>query len=233
MNLNKNILLIEDEEDTAALIKIHAESFGYRIRAEKDGISGFRAIAKEKPDLVLLDIMLPGQNGLDLCKKIKHSKDLKHIPIIMISARTEAVDIILGLELGAEDYIVKPFHPRVLFYRIKAVFRRNKENQNTDKTLLFGDFVLDIERFVLKKRESVIFLTLSEFHMLKRFLLERGHVLTRAQLLEEVQNDDGFILERNVDVHIASLRKKLGSGSIWIETIRGIGYRFKEEEDFI
>lgn len=230
MTQKKSILLIEDEQDIAALIKLQADISGYKLHVEEDGINGFRAVERDRPDLVILDIMLPGQNGLDICRKMKHSPELKNIPVIIISAKNEELDVVLGLELGADDYVAKPFSPKILFSRIKAVLRRGREPQKVSKTLTFGDFTLEVDRYLLRKKDKYIPITLSEFGILRRFLANRGKVLTRNQLLDDVQNDDAFIMDRNIDVHIASLRKKLGPNFQWIETVRGVGYRFKEEE---
>lgn len=230
MSQKKTILLIEDEEDIAALIKLQAEISGYKLYVETDGINGFRTVEREKPDLVILDIMLPGQNGLDICRKMKHNPELKNIPVIIISAKNEELDVVLGLELGADDYVAKPFSPKVLFSRIKAVLRRGREPQKVQKMLTFGDFTLEVDRYLLRKKDKYIPITLSEFGILRRFLANRGKVLTRNQLLDDVQNDDAFIMDRNIDVHIAALRKKLGPNFHWIETVRGVGYRFKEDD---
>lgn len=229
MAQKKTILLIEDEEDIAALIKLQAEISGYRLLVETDGINGLKAVERERPDLVILDIMLPGMNGLDVCRKIKTNAELKTTPVIIISAKNEELDVVLGLELGADDYVAKPFSPKVLFSRVKAVLRREKEPEKHAKTLSFGDFVLEVDRYLLRKKDKYIPITLSEFGILKRLLVNRGRVLTRGQLLDDVQNDDAFIIDRNIDVHIASLRKKLGPNFHWIETVRGVGYRFLEE----
>ncbi|MEX1012837.1 MAG: response regulator transcription factor [Waddliaceae bacterium] len=225
----QRLILIEDEEDIAALIKLQAEISGFKLHVETDGLNGFTAIKREKPDLVILDIMLPGQSGLDVCRKVKNDPDLKHIPIIMISARSEEMDIVLGLELGADDYVTKPFSPKILFSRIRAVMRRGQEEEHIDKVLAFGDFSLDVTKYVLTKRGEPVSLTLSEFGIIRRLLANRGKVMTRNQLLDDVQNDEAFIVDRNIDVHIASLRKKLGPNFKWIETVRGVGYRLKEE----
>lgn len=233
MTQKKSILLIEDEEDIAALIKLQADISGYKLHVEMDGVNGYRALEREKPDLVLIDIMLPGQNGLDICRKMKHNPELKNIPVIIISAKNEELDIVLGLELGADDYVAKPFSPKILFSRIKAVLRRGREPQKLMKTLTFGDFTLEVDRYLLRKKDQYIPITLSEFGILRRFLANRGKVLTRNQLLDDVQNDDAFIMDRNIDVHIAALRKKLGPNFRWIETVRGVGYRFKEEEALV
>jgi len=232
MTQKKTILLIEDEEDIAALIKLQAEISGYKLFVETDGINGYRAIELNRPDLVILDIMLPGQNGLDICRKMKHNPELKNIPVIILSAKNEELDVVLGLELGADDYVAKPFSPKILFSRVKAVLRRGREGQKlTLKTITFGEFTLEVDRYLLRKGDKYIPVTLSEFGILRRFLANRGKVLTRNQLLDDVQNDDAFIMDRNIDVHIAALRKKLGPNFHWIETVRGVGYRFKEEEE--
>ena len=133
------------------------------------------------------------------------------------------------MELGADDYVPKPFSPKVLFSRIKAVLRRSKEPEKVSKMLKFGDFLLDIDRYILRTRDKSFPLTLSEFGILRRLVSNRGKVLTRTQLLDDINNDDSFVVDRNIDVHIASLRKKLGPTFDWIETVRGIGYRFKED----
>ena len=232
MSQKKRILLIEDEEDIAALIKLQAEITGYKLHVEVDGINGYRAIEREKPDLVILDIMLPGENGLDVCRKMKSTTDLKNIPVIVLSAKGDELDVVLGLELGADDYVAKPFSPKVLFSRIKAILRRGKEPEKSSKAVKFGDFTLEIDRYILRKIEKTIPLTLSEFGILRRMVTNRGKVLTRNQLLDDINNDDAFIVDRNIDVHVASLRKKLGPTFDWIETVRGVGYRFREDSAF-
>lgn len=225
----KRILLIEDEEDIAILIKLQAEILGYKLHVEVDGINGFRAVEREKPDLVILDVMLPGQNGFDVCRKIKSHSELKKIPVIILSAKDEELDVILGLELGADDYVSKPFSQKILFSKIKAILRRQRSGEKTTKPLFFGAYCLDTDRYILKKNDMDVPITLSELGILKRLLLNKGKVLTRNQLLEDVQNDDAFIVDRNIDVHIAALRKKLGPNFDWIETVRGVGYRFREQ----
>ena len=230
MTHKKRILLIEDEEDIASLLKLQAEISGYKLHVEVDGINGYRAVERERPDLVILDLMLPGENGFDVCRKIKNNSDLKNIPIIILSAKSEELDVILGLELGADDYVPKPFSPKILFSKIKAILRRGIATEKTSRLLRFQDFSLDPDRFLLKKSNEPITLTLSEFGILKRLLINRGKVMTRNQLLSDLNNDDALIVDRNIDVHIASLRKKLGPHFDLIDTVRGVGYRFKEEE---
>ena len=233
MTQKKRILLIEDEEDIAALIKLQAELSGYKLHVEVDGINGYRVIEREKPDLVILDIMLPGENGLDICRKMKGNPELKNIPVVILSAKGEELDVVLGLELGADDYVPKPFSPKVLFSRIKAVLRRGQAPEKVAKSVKYGDFVLEIDRYILRKGEKQIPLTLSEFGILRRLVTNRGKVLTRNQLLDDINNDDAFIVDRNIDVHIASLRKKLGPTFDGIETVRGVGYRFREDPSLV
>ncbi len=148
------ILLIEDDEDISDLIKLQGEIAGYKVVVEVDGLNGIRAIAREKPDLILLDIMIPGQSGLDVCRKVKNNPDTKNIPVIMLSAKGEELDIILGLELGADDYVSKPFSPKILFSRIRAVLRRGNESDKTSTILRFGDFTLEIDRQLLLAMRS-------------------------------------------------------------------------------
>lgn len=229
MTQKKRILLIEDEEEIAALIKLQADILGYKLHVEVDGINGYRAAEREKPDLVLLDLLLPGENGLDVCRKMKNNPETRNIPLIILSAKKEDLDVVLGLELGADDYVTKPFSPKVLFARIKAIFRRSKETENSNRAFRFGDFLLEIDRYILKHKQKEISLTLSEFGILRRLVSNRGKVLTRSQLLDDINNDDAFIVDRNIDVHIASLRKKLGPTFTWVDTVRGVGYRFRED----
>ena len=224
------ILLLEDEEDIASLIKLQADISGFKLHVEVDGLNGFSAIKRDKPDLVILDIMLPGQSGLDVCRKMKNDLELKDIPVIMLSAKSEEIDVILGLELGADDYVTKPFSPKILFSRIKALLRRHKEPEKAPKKIEFGLFTVDTESFQVRKRGKIFILTLSEFGILRRLASNIGKVMTRNQLLDNVQNEEAFIVDRNIDVHIAALRRKLGPNFHWIETVRGVGYRFKEEE---
>ncbi len=225
----QKLLLIEDEEDIASLIKLQGEISGYKLLWEVDGLNGFRAVEKEKPDLVILDIMLPGLNGLDVCRKIKGHPDLKNTPVILISAKGEEIDQVLGLELGADDYVTKPFSPKVLFSKIKAILRRGQETEGASTLISFGQFTMDLDRYLIKKKDKPIQLTLSEFGILRRMAASPGKVFSRNQLLDDLQNEDAFVVDRNIDVHIASLRKKLGPHFDWIETVRGVGYRFKDD----
>lgn len=226
----QKMLIIEDEEDIAALIKMHAEMAGFKAVVEHDGLNGYMAIEREKPDVIILDIMLPGISGLDVCRKVKANALIRDIPIVIVSAKSEELDVILGLELGADDYVTKPFSPKVLLSRVKAVLRRQLEPEKEPKRLSFGKFVIDTDSYIVKKADKQIQLTLSEFGILKKLVMNQGKVVTRNQLLDDLHGDDAFVVDRNIDVHIAALRKKLGPNFDWIETVRGVGYRFKDEE---
>jgi two-component system alkaline phosphatase synthesis response regulator PhoP len=224
------IVLLEDEEDISALIKLQADISGYKLIAAYDGLNGYETIEKEGPDLVILDIMLPGQSGLEVCRKLKASSHLNRIPIIIISAKSEETDVVFGLELGADDYVAKPFSPRVLFSRVKAVLRRHQEEQTPMRVIGFGEFTIEPEKYLVKRKDKSVQLTLSEFGILRRLVTNPGKVLTRNQLLDDLQSDDAFVVDRNIDVHIAALRKKLGPHFEFIETVRGVGYRFRSDD---
>ena len=227
MGRKNHILLIEDEEDIAALIKLQAELCGFKLHVEVDGINGLSAIEREKPDLVILDVMLPGQSGYDVCRKVKNNTKLRHIPIIILSAKHEELDTLLGLELGADDYMTKPFSVRILMSKVKAILRRSRESEEYKNNIVFGDFTLDTERFLVKKGKKIINVTLSEFGILSRLVNNTNKILSRNQLIDDIHNDDAFVVDRNIDVHIAAIRRKLGPNFLWIETVRGIGYRFR------
>lgn len=229
----QTILIIEDEQDIIDLIKLQGEVSGFHVISETDGLNGYLKAERERPDVILLDIMLPGLGGLEVCRKLKNNPDLKNIPIIMISAKSEEVDIVLGLELGADDYVTKPFSPKILFSRIKAVMRRGSEEEEKSmkKIVKFGQFEMDGESYQLKKRGKLIALTLSEFGILYKLANSRGKVLTRNQLLDDLHSDDAYVVDRNIDVHIAALRRKLGPNFKHIDTVRGVGYRFIEDDE--
>jgi len=227
---DKIILLIEDDEDIAALVEWHLKAEGFRTLVCKDGNSGLETALADRPDLVLLDLMLPGIDGLSICKTLKRNKDTEHIPIIMLTARGEEVDRIVGFELGADDYMVKPFSPRELVLRVRAVLKRISSGERPEmKTdLKYKDLYIDPERFTVRIGDEKIELTVTEFRLLKELVENRGKVRTRDQLLDRVwgYQFDGYA--RTVDTHIRRLRSKLGEYAGAIETVRGIGYRFSE-----
>jgi len=224
----KHILLVEDEEDIASLIKLQAELSGYHLSVATDGVTGLDMARRERPDLVLLDVMLPQKNGYDVCRELKGDPKTTHIPIIILSVKSEEVDIILGLELGANDYMPKPFSPLVLFSKVKSTLRNVENLQIHHHQLSFGEFLIDFDAHTMHRGKNEIILTPAEFSLLRRLISNRGRVMTRNQILDDVQREGAFVIDRNVDVHIASLRRKLGPRFDWIETVRGVGYRFRE-----
>ena len=196
-----------------------------------DGPSGLEKAKKERPNLIILDLMLPGMDGKDVCRALKSDPVTQLIPILMLTARAEEVDRIVGFELGADDYVTKPFSPRELVLRVKAILRRKELPEERGKVLQVGDLLIDTDRHHVSVKESLIRLTSTEFKLLLELVSRRGRVLTRENLLDRVW---GYTYEgyaRTVDTHIRRLREKLGSSGDFIETVRGVGYRFREEEE--
>jgi len=226
----KKILIVDDEEHILELIKFNLEKNGFEVVTLDNGESAIGFLKENSVDLVVLDLMLPGMDGLEVCKNLRRIDGLEKLPIIMLTARGEETDRILGLELGADDYLTKPFSVRELIARIKAVLRRSDDKQAIkSKTLKIKDIVLDTDKHEVTMNGIQVELTLKEFELLKILIENRGKVLTRNLLLDEVWGYDYFGETRTVDVHIRHLRKKIGddeSGE-YIETIRGVGYKMK------
>jgi len=195
-----------------------------------DGASGLELAKKERPSLIILDLMLPEMDGKDVCRALKANPNTQSIPILMLTAKAEEVDRVIGFELGADDYVTKPFSPRELVLRVKAIQRRKEIPDERDKTILVGDLLIDIDRHQVFVKKKPISLTSTEFKLLVELITNRGRVQTRERLLDKVW---GYTYEgyaRTVDTHIRRLREKLGSFGDSIETIRGVGYRFREED---
>jgi two-component system phosphate regulon response regulator PhoB len=227
----KKVLIIEDEEDILALIHYNLTKEGFSVFCASSGEEGLRIIAENKPDLILLDLMLPGISGVDICRALQEKGDSCHIPIIMVTAKGEESDIIAGLELGADDYITKPFSPKILVARVKAALRHPRKGTNTHN----DDSVIKIREMVIHpgKKEVLIEgkpinLTFTEFHVLHFLAGRSGWVFTRYQIVNAVRGEDYSVTDRAVDVQIVGLRKKLGFYGKYIETVRGVGYRFKD-----
>jgi two-component system, OmpR family, alkaline phosphatase synthesis response regulator PhoP len=224
------ILVVEDEAEILELISYNLGKEGYGVETAVTGEDALTRIRQKPPDLVLLDLMLPGVDGLEVCKSIKGDSATRHIPIIMLTAKSEEADIVTGLELGADDYITKPFSRRVLLARVKAVLRRDAAGMQQDdsKLVRIHDLVINPGRHEVLLNGEAISLTLTEFRVL-HFLADRpGWVFTRSQIVEAVRGDDYPVTDRSVDVQIVGLRKKLGDAGRYIETVRGVGYRFME-----
>ncbi len=225
----ETVLIVDDEEDTLEVVSYNLAREGYDVRCVNSGEDALSALRSQLPHLVLLDLMLPGVDGLEVCKTLKNDLLTQHIPVIMLTAKSEEVDVVIGLELGADDYIAKPFSMRILKSRIKAVLRRQKkEKLNGSSLVKIHDLVIDPSCHEVLVQGNPIGLTLTEFRILHYLVLQRGRVVTRDQFLFEIQGEDHSIASRSVDVHIVMLRKKLEETGRYIETVRGIGYRFKE-----
>jgi len=223
------VLIIEDEPELVKVLTAYLEKAGYDVISAVRGDSGLSAWQKQKPDLVLLDLNLPGMDGLDVAREIRRHDDT---PLIMATARVEEVDRLIGLELGADDYITKPFSPREVVARVKAVLRRAGAVKITSKKILAADLVIDLESYTVRQRSSMIDLTPMEFRILSALANSPGRVFSRMQLLEAAQGDAYEGYERTIDAHIKNIRHKLAGGNLdqtYIETVFGIGYRFSPD----
>lgn len=225
----ERILVVEDEKDIFELVKFNLTREGYVVVGAQSGEEALKQISKELPNLVVLDLMLPGMDGLSVAKKIKNNSEFEHIPIVMLTAKGEDADIVSGLEIGADDYIIKPFSPRVLIARIRAVLRRKNDRHTGDKPVVrICNLEIHPGRMEVKVSGKPVKLTYSEFHILNFLAKKPGWVFTRFQIVDAVRGEDYPVTDRSVDVQIVGLRKKLGTAGKYIETVRGVGYRFKE-----
>ena len=226
------VLIVDDEIHIQELIKFNLEKNGYRVICASDGIEAVKMAKEEHPQLILLDLMLPGMDGYDVCKEIRKDSTLSNTPIIMITAKGEEFDKILGLELGADDYLTKPFSVRELLARAKAVLRRTVM-QYEDKSFKFGNISIDFDKHEVIKNEEKVDLTLKEFELLEILSKNKGRVMTREFLLDKIWGYEYIGETRTVDVHIRHLRKKIeddDKNPKYIQTVRGIGYRFNSGE---
>lgn len=224
---HERILVIEDEPDIAEVLQYNLEKEGFQVETARRGDAGLDAIRREAPDLVLLDLMLPGVDGLELTRLLKRESTTSRVPIVMLTARGEEVDRIVGLELGADDYIPKPFSPREVVLRVKAVLRRQQSDETPAELLEIGGIQLDISGHQLRLRGKEVPLTATEFRLLRLLMERSGRVQTRGQLLSDVWGYAEDIDSRTVDTHIRRLRRKLGSEAERIETVIGVGYRLR------
>ena len=225
----ERILVVDDEEDILELARYNLVREGYSVDCVSSGESALAAARKQLPDLILLDLMLPGIGGLDVCRSLRRDSKTSHIPIIMVTARGEDADVVAGLELGADDYVTKPFSPRILLARIRAVLRRRLPDAPDETApIMIHDMVIHPARHDVHVAGQKIDLTATEFSILQHLARRPGLVFTRNQIINSVKGDDYPVTDRSVDVQVAGLRKKLGTAGDYIETIRGVGYRFKE-----
>lgn len=220
------ILVVEDETDILDVVQYNLKKNGFDVFTATTGEDGLRVADRETPDLVLLDLMLPGLDGHEICRRLRASERTREIPVIMLTARSTEADVVSGLTLGADDYITKPFRPAELVARVKAVLRR-REPEEAGGVIKLGDVAIDAKRHEVEVAGARISLTLSEFKLLKFLIQHPGFVYSRGQLLDAVVGPDVFVTSRNIDVHVAALRKKLGDAGRMIVTVRGVGYRIE------
>ncbi len=221
----RKILIIEDETDVADLLTLNLRKAGFRTSTAADGASGLQKARDDRPDFIVLDLMLPKMSGLEVCKILKSDTATAQIPILMLTAKAEEVDRIVGLEFGADDYVTKPFSPREVVLRIRAIFRRGEK---PDESLSAGPVSIDLARHQVRVNGKVVHLTSLEFKLLRTLMQRRGRVQDRDRLLNEVWGYESVIDTRTVDTHVRRLREKLGKAGDAIETVRGFGYRLRE-----
>lgn len=228
---DKVVAIVDDEEDIVNLVSHHIKREGYKVKEFHNGRDFLLVLESIVPDLVILDIMLPGIDGLEICRMLKNRSRTSSIPIIMLTAKASEADVVVGLEIGADDYIVKPFSPREMVARVKSLLRRVNSKEAREPKLEIGPLSLNSDRYEVTVNGKRIDLTTTEFKILEVLLEKRGSVFTRDQLLKKKRlwGDDKLVYDRTIDVHIKNLREKLGKAGNMIKTIRGIGYKLEGE----
>jgi two-component system alkaline phosphatase synthesis response regulator PhoP len=224
----ETILIVDDEEDIQELLKFNLTKEGYEVLLAGNGEKALESARNKNPQLIVLDLMLPGIDGLSVCKKLKNEPKTASIPIIMLTAKGEESDIVTGLEIGADDYVTKPFSPKVLIARIRKLLRKTILHAEEKAAIKIHELSIDTARYEVLVKNKKVELTYTEFNILLALVRRPGFVLTRYQIVDAVRGSDYPVTDRAVDVQIVSLRKKLGICGKYIETIRGVGYRFKE-----
>ncbi len=226
----QDILVVEDEKDIQELVRYNLVKEGYAVRCVASGEDALKAVHSSVPDLVILDLMLPGMSGLDVCRSIKGDPATRHVSIVMLTAKGEEADVVSGLELGADDYVPKPFSPRVLLARIRAVLRRTApgEPPPAEKPIQIRDLSIHPGRHEVLRAGKPVSLSPTEFRVLHFLAGRPGWVFTRYQIAEAIHGGEDVVTDRSIDVQIAGLRRKLGKAGAYLETVRGVGYRFKE-----
>jgi two-component system phosphate regulon response regulator PhoB len=228
--MRKTILVIEDDADIIEVMRFNLEREGFRVVMAGDGETGLREVSRGRPDFVLLDLMLPGIDGLEVCRRLRGEDPTRDLPILILTAKGEEADVIVGLEMGADDYLVKPFSPRELVARIKSVLRRIERAtaSSGQNRVQIGELLLDAARHEVHCRGAPVALTRAEFRLLWTLAQRPGRVFPRSELADRITAGESFIIDRNVDVHISSIRRKLGSSGDVIATVRGVGYKCKD-----
>lgn len=221
------VLIVEDDPDILQLLAYNVEAAGFEVMTAGDGHGALKRVQEQPPHLVILDLMIPGVDGLEVCRELKRNPETRGIPIIMVTARSAEIDRIVGLELGADDYVVKPFSPRELILRIRAILRRSMTEPAAEKIWQLDELRVDLEAHRVTLEGQDVVLTATEFKLLAELIRNPGKVLTRDQLLDRVWGYEFAGYARTVDTHVRRLRQKLGPCAEWIETLRGVGYRFR------
>ncbi len=226
----EKILVVEDENDILEVIQYNLAREGYKVTCTRDGDQGLTRIKRDAPDLVILDLMLPGLDGIEVCRRIKQDPITNGIPVIMVTAKSEESDVILGLGVGADDYLTKPFSPKELVARVKTVLRRGplKEERAVGERVVRGELVIDVGRHEVLLDGQPVVLTPTELRLLHFLASHPGRVFNRSHLLSRVIGEDAIVTDRNIDVHVRAVRSKLGERREFIETVRGVGYRFRD-----
>jgi len=226
----QSVLVVEDDPDIVELLVYNLQREGFVVYAVSDGEKGLSMALRKRPDVVLLDLMLPGMDGLEVCRRLRTEDEGAHLPVIMLTAKGEETDVVLGLEMGADDYITKPFSPREVLARVRALLRRkDRDKKGTErKRLELHGLVLDAERFEATLGEELLTLTRAEFRLLWALCSRPGRVFTRDELVDRITAGESLIIDRNVDVHISAIRRKLGAAGDLIATVRGVGYKCKD-----
>jgi len=226
--MNSPILIVDDEPDTLELIEFNLKAAGFRCLTAGDGTEALRKAREFHPQLIILDLMIPEIDGLEVCKLLRRDVNTASIPIIMLTAKASEIDRVLGLELGANDYLTKPFSTRELVLRIKNLLKKDPTESEQGDTLRVGELVIDIPRHLVTVNRKAVELTATEFKLLTTLMKRRNRVQTREQLLQDVWDYDNIIDTRTVDTHMRRLREKLGRASKYLDTVRGVGYRFSD-----
>lgn len=226
----KLITIVDDEEDIVKLLSHHLKREGFKVKEFHNGRDFLSYIESVVPDLAVLDIMLPGIDGLEICRILKNKSTTAYVPIIMLTAKASEADVVVGLELGADDYIVKPFSPRELVARVKSVLRRTGAKESDDNIIKIGPLTIDTEKYEVSVDNEKVLLTTTEFKILEVLADGKGRVFTRDQLLKKKRlwGDDKLVYDRTIDVHIKNLREKMGTAGNMIKTVRSIGYKLEE-----
>ncbi|MEI7542125.1 MAG: response regulator [bacterium] len=225
--MDKLIAVIDDEEDIRELISVNLKKAGYKVKEYEDADSFLKAISKSTPDLIILDLMMPGTDGVEACKILKRDDRYAKIPVIMVTAKTEEIDKIVGLEIGADDYMTKPFSPKELAARVKAVLRRGDVKKEEPLLVKFGSITINAEKHEVMIKTKKIELTATEYRILEILASKQERVFSREQLLDNLWGNEKTVVDRTVDVHIKHLREKLGSAGKMIKNIRGVGYKIE------